>query len=389
MNYLRLPIPINTVSHPARLAASLCLCALVSACSMSPGMYMGKPEKIQQSMQESDAPPGALLTISHQLIEQQRAAEQREVTQGVQGLLAPPEQATSGAYAVGPGDILNIVVWNHPELALPAAGTSATTSTPGAPDVGNGYNVSPDGRIQFPFLGAVKVAGMNEYQIRAMLVRRLTPFIAEPQLTVRVQSYRSGRVYVDGEIRTPGLLTMNDIPMTLPEAISRAGGFTPEADRSLLVLTRNGMDTEISLPMLTRNGINPSRIMLRDGDLLRVVSRSENKVFLLGDVYAPRAEPMHDGQLTLAQALGEAGGLSPETAEPQQVYVLRKGSEGKAEIYHLDASKPTALVLAADFELRGRDIVFVDPAPIVRWNRVISMLLPSYGAIFTTRDMTR
>jgi polysaccharide export outer membrane protein len=69
--------------------------------------------------------------------------------------------------------------------------------------------------------------------------------------------------------------------------------------------------------------------------------------------------------------------------------VLRKGLEGKAEIYHLDASKPTALVLAADFELRGRDIVFVDPAPIVRWNRVISMLLPSYGAIFTTRDMTR
>ncbi len=377
-------IPAPAVARCGAAVFALATAILLSACSMSPGMYMGTPEHIEQSLQDGSAPAGALLTISPALIDQQRAAEKQTVRQDIQQLFAKAD-----TYTVGPGDILNIVIWNHPELALSSAGSTSGASTPGQPDVGNGYNVSPDGRIQFPFLGALKVAGMNEYQIRSLLARRITPYVADPQITVRVQAYRSGRVYVDGEVRTPGLLTINDIPMTLPEAISRAGGFTGQADRSSVVLTRNGMDTRISLPQLTRNGINPSRILLRDGDLLRVVNQDENKVFLLGDVYSPRAQPMHDGQLNLAQALGEAGGLSPETAEPRQVYVIRKGPDGKAEIYHLDASVPTALVLAADFELKGRDMVFVDPAPIVRWNRVISMLLPSYGAVETTRTMTR
>lgn len=222
-----------------------------------------------------------------------------------------------------------------------------------------------------------------------VLARRLATYLNNPQLTVRIQAYRSGRVYVEGEVRNPGLLTINDIPMTLPEAVNRAGGFTVETDRSSLVLTRNGIDTPIDLPQLTRSGINPAHILLKNGDLLRVGNRQDSKVFLLGDVYAPRAQPLQDGQLTLAQALGEAGGVNPETSNPRQVYVIRNGNDGKAEIYHLDAGSPTAYVLASDFELKARDVVFVDPAPVVRWNRVISMVLPSYGAISATRDMTR
>jgi polysaccharide export outer membrane protein len=280
-------------------------------------------------------------------------------------------------------------VWNHPELALTMAGSTVSSNALSSSDVGNGYNVSPDGLIQFPFVGAIKVAGLNEYEVRTLLTNRMAGFVHEPQITVRIQAYRNGRVYVDGEVRSPGLLTMNDIPMTLPEAINRAGGLTPEADRSSVILTRNGVATHINMPQLTRNGVNPAQIMMANGDLLRVINRNDSKVFMLGDVHTPRAQPLMDGQLTLAQALGEAGGVNPETSNPRQVYVIRKGANGFAEIYHLDASVPTAYVLAADFELKARDMVFVDPAPVVRWNRVISMLLPSYGAVSATRDMTR
>ena len=345
---------------------------------------MGKPQDVAKALNEEGAPPGALMTISPQLIEQQRAARDKTVNKQIRQFFGVPEE-----YRVGPGDILSIVIWNHPELVLPMAGSNVPTSSSSIADVGNGYNVSPDGLIQVPFVGAVKVAGLTEYQIRSMLTRKMAPYVSDPQLTVRIQAYRNGRVYVDGEVRSPGLLTLNDIPMTLPEAINRAGGFTPEADRSSIVLTRNGVATHISMPELTRQGINPAHILLADGDLLRVVNEDDSKVFMLGDVDNPRAQPLQDGALTLAQALGEASGINPETGNPRQVYVIRKGAQGNAEIYHLDASVPTALVLAADFELKPRDMVFVDPAPIVRWNRVISMLLPSYGAVGTTRDMTR
>ncbi|NYT62132.1 polysaccharide biosynthesis/export family protein [Alcaligenaceae bacterium] len=362
----------------------ICAFALLSACSMAPGMYMGKPDDITKALKEEGAPPGALMTISSQLIEEQRSLQSTEVDQDIKRLFGVATE-----YKVGPGDVLNIVVWNHPELALPMAGSNVATDASNIADVGNGYNVNPNGLIQFPFVGAVKVAGLTEYQVSSLLTRRMAQYISDPQLTVRIQAYRNSRIYIDGEVHKPGLLTINDIPMTLPEAINRAGGLTPDADRSSVILTRNGIATHINMPQLVRKGVNPSQILMTNGDLLRVINRNDSKVFLMGDVHTPRAQTLIDGELTLAQALGEAAGISPETGNARQVYVIRKGATGNAEIYHLDASVPTAYVLAAEFELKARDMVFVDPAPIVRWNRVISMLLPSYGAISTTRDMTR
>lgn len=374
----------NRYARVAAISIMVCAFALLSACSMSPGMHMGKPQDVAKALKEEGAPPGALMTISPQLIQEQRTLQGAEIDQDIKRLFGVATE-----YKVGPGDVLNIVVWNHPELALPMAGSNVATDAANIADVGNGYNVSPDGLIQFPFVGPVKIAGLTEYQVSALLTRRMAQYISDPQLTVRIQAYRNSRIYVDGEVRNPGLLTINDIPMTLPEAINRAGGLTPEADRSSVVLTRNGIATHINMPQLTRKGVNPSQILMANGDLLRIINRNDSKVFMLGDVLSPRSQVLHDGQLTLAQALGEASGVNPETGNPRQVYVIRKGTDGKAEIYHLDASVPTAYVLAADFELKARDMVFVDPAPIVRWNRVISMLLPSYGAISATRDMTR
>lgn len=366
------------------LVAAFLSSLILGACSMAPGMYMGKPGEVSRELQEDGAPPGALKPITAELIRNHDQINTELTRKKVEHLFGKAEP-----YRVGPGDILNIVVWNHPELALTPAGSSTTAVVTGVNELGNGYNVGPDGTIQFPFTGPIRVAGLNEAQIRERLAQRLASYINAPQITVRVQAYRSGRIYVDGEVRNPGVLPITDIPMTLPEAINRAGGLTPDADRSSVILTRGGTSTTIDLPELTRNNVNPSNILLRNGDLLRVVSRQDSKVYLMGDVFAPTAYVMHDGTVTLAQALGEAGGVNPESGNPRQIYVIRRGADGNPEIFHMDASRPTAYVLAADFRLKPRDIVFVDPAPIVRWNRVISNLLPSYDAVYTTRVMTR
>jgi len=364
--------------------AALVSSVVLAACSISPGVHMGSPEDVSRSLQEDGAPPGALKPITPDLVRSYAQPDTTMVRSRLSHLFGKAEP-----YRVGPGDILNIVVWNHPELALTPAGSATTSIVTGVNELGNGYNVGPDGTIQFPFAGLVKVAGLNEFEIRERLVRHLSGYINSPQITVRVQAYRSGRIYVDGEVRNPGVLPITDLPMTLPEAINRAGGLTPEANRSTVTLTRSGVSTPIDLPELARSQIDPSSILLKNGDMLRIGSRQESKVYLMGDVFQPTAHMMHDGTVTLAQALGESGGVNPESGNPRQVYVIRRGADGQPEIFHMDASRPASYVLAADFRLKPQDIVFVDPAPVVRWNRVISNLLPSYDAVYSTRVMTR
>jgi polysaccharide export outer membrane protein len=328
----------------------------------------------------SDAPPpGSLIAITPELLRQQRAGRASAIDPAVKQLFDVPRP-----YLIGPGDVLNIVVWDHPELAIAPAGSLATDAS-SLSSVGNGYNVSPQGLVQFPYVGTLKLSGMTEYDARELLIKRLAKFIKDPQVTVRIQSYRSGRVYIDGEVRSPGLQAVNDIPMTLPEALGRAGGFTPAADRSAIAITRNGTTTTVSLPQLTERGINPSAILLGSGDLVRVLAREEAKVFVLGEVLRPNTQTLRNGRLTLNEALGESGGVNPVSGDPRQIFVIRAGNTTPPEVYHLDARSPTAYALAEGFELQARDVVYVDPVPVVRWNRVISLILPSAQAVSTTR----
>lgn len=386
----------------------------LGGCALAPGLSIGKgvqdtsqsatsqasASQDGQATPEQTPPPGALLAITPELIRQQRDLRKAELGADVKSLFAEPK-----AYGIGPGDVINIVVWNHPELVLAPAGATLTAEASGLASVGNGYNVNPEGLIQFPLLGTFKIAGLTENKAREELTRRLSKFIKDPQITLRVQAYRAGRVYVDGEVRIPGLQAINDIPMTLPEAISRAGGLTPTADRATVAVTRKGATTVINMPQLVTLGINPSRIMLAAGDLVRVGNRDDSKIYVMGEVTKPMALPLRNGRLTLNEALGESGGVNATSGDPRQIYVVRSRSGDSAtvadtsgtatpitpitpttpEIYHLDASSPAAYALAEGFELKSRDVVFVDPVPLVLWNRVVSLILPSAQVANVTR----
>ena len=344
---------------------SLMASLVLSGCAYAPGCYAKQDAA-------GAAPTGA--------------SRKDEISAEVKSLFGTPRP-----YIIGAGDILNIVVWDHPELAIAPAGAVATVGSDAAAtasSVGNGYNVSPEGMVQFPYVGAIKLAGLTEYQARDVLTKTLAKVIKDPQVTLRIQSYRSGRVYIDGEVRTPGLQAVNDIPMTLPEAIGRAGGYTALADRAAIAITRNNTTTTVNLPQLTANGVNPTGILLGSGDMVRVMAREDAKVFVLGEVLRPVTQYLRNGRLTLNEALGEAGGVNPSSADPRQIFVVRTAKLEQPEIYHLDAKSPLAYALAEGFELQARDVVYVDPVPLVRWNRVISLILPSAQAVTTTRSAT-
>ncbi len=320
-----------------------------------------------------DVPATTLITS--ELIKEQRELSERQIGQDISQLSVTPTQ-----YVIDAGDVLSIVVWDHPELAsatrAPQSAGISGSDPDGSSIPATGFIVDYDGTVQFPHTGVLKMAGLTEEQARILLTTQLARYINQPKISLRVQSHRSKRVYIDGEVKSPGLQAINDIPMTLIDAINRAGGFLPTGDQSQIILNRAGTIYRLNLLRLLQKGINPTNIMLVNGDVVRVLSRDESKVFVSGEVTAPRALIMHNGHLTLNEALGESGGVNVITADGRQVYVVRKTNKSPV-VYQLDATNPSAMATAEEFELEPKDVVYVAPNALTNWHRGISLLFPS------------
>ncbi|WP_260986331.1 polysaccharide biosynthesis/export family protein [Bordetella genomosp. 13] len=378
---------MNTTSRLLCKAGLLALLlSVLSACAYSPGMrykadFLVDPADPNSRAEVRQITPAVALEATR--------AMARTVDADVQKLVAKPRP-----YLIGPGDILSIVIWDHPELVLPtqtySIGTGPTELSMGDTGAGiPGYPVSADGYVQFPYVGLLKVAGLTEGQVRNALAQGLVNHIPDPQITARVLGYRSKRVYVEGEVKTPGMMPITDVPMTLPEAINRAGGLLPTADRSRIHVTRGGMTVRVDLAALNAQNVDPTSILLQTGDIVRVQTRDDNKVYVLGEVTRPSALVMRDGELSLGEALGEAGGPSQLTSNPSDVYVVRSLPDARPAVYRLDSASPQALAVAQRFPLQSRDVVFVDAGDLVRWNRFISLLFPSAQTVQTLDATTK
>ena len=123
--------------------------------------------------------------------------------------------------------------------------------------------------------------------------------------------------------------------------------------------------------------------------MVRIVSREESKIFVLGEVMHPVTLLMRNGHYTLNEALGDAGGLNQLSAEGRQVYVVRNVSAAHPVVYNLDARSPVAMALAENFELKPKDVVYVDASKLANWSRVVNLIIPSAQSVISTVQTTK
>ena len=356
--------------------------ALLSGCGSVPGQRMVTPATLQDTGGDYSTEPSQqtqipITDINMALVRNLNAAQSAQT-------LPPQTLALFGkqtAYKVGPGDVLQIVVWDHPELAAALGQPPQDSRTS---DAAPGFLIDENGDVQFPYAGTVHVAGKDVATIQKELHRRLSTVYQKPEVTVRVASFRAAQVYVDGEVRTPGSLSLNDIPMTLTSVISQGGGFTSNADRSRVDLIRDGVTYPLNMDDLIKRGHNPSSLYLRPGDMVRVASREDSGVYVMGEVNKPATIlPMRNGSLTLSQAISDGGSFDSNTAAARQLFVIRNSTSATPQVYHLDATSPVSMVLANQFELQPKDVVYVGQGGLVRFNRVLNLLLPAINAAVT------
>lgn len=354
------------VSGTAIAALSLLLCAC-----RAPGMKLNVEASAPETRTQMQGLSVTLRPLNAETIRRQPAPV--DSPDSLVDLLAPGLPA----YRVGPQDILMVTVWDHPELTLPLGQMRTDEAT--------GFVVDEEGCLYYPHVGRFQVKGLTVVEVREKLTAALNKVLRNPQVDVKVLRYRSQQVFVGGEVRNAGLHSVTDVPFSLAEAVNRAGGFLPTADTSRITLARGEQKWTVSYLDLVAKGNRLGRLLLRAGDTVHVAHRDESPVYVMGELRNPKSVPLMHGRLSLAQALSEAGGIMPGQADPRSIYVLRRGDADSAvEVYHLDAGNPVAMVLADRFPLQPRDMVFVDAGSLVRWNRVVSLLLPTVSALTNT-----
>jgi polysaccharide export outer membrane protein len=165
---------------------------------------------------------------------------------------APAEQpaTTDPSYVIGADDVLNVSVWKEPNI---------TETVP----------VRPDGKISLPLLNDVQAAGLTPMQLATDITNRLKKYLENPQVTVIVTQINSQRYYIMGEVLRAGAYPL--LPgMTILQALSGAGGFTPYAKLSDIYLLRNVGGRQMKFPFNYK-------------DVLKGEKTDQNKVLKAGD----------------------------------------------------------------------------------------------------------
>ena len=374
--------------------------ALVSGCaSISGSLPFSGPtaESIEQASQAAHKTGIQLVTIDDRIARTMQMRRQRD------SFAATLAGEASQGQRAGAGDALEISVWEAPPAMLFGvtntdprllAGTAVVTHLPT-------QVVDADGTISVPFAGRLKVAGLAPRGIEREIAQRLKGKTNQIQVLVRIASNHSSSVTVVGEVRNSSRVGLTPAGERLLDVLAAAGGVTQPIGKMTLQVTRGDQIRSMPLEAIVRD---PSQnVVMRAGDIVSALFQPY-AFSILGAAGRNDEIPFEGSGLSLTQALARAGGVNDNRADRRGVFIFRfedrqalnwtepvaMTDDGRVPVvYRLDLENPVSFLIAQNFPIRNKDVLYISNAPAAEFQKFLHMVSSIATPILAVRALIR
>lgn len=245
-------------------------------------------------------------------------------------------------------------------------------------DIDGNYLIDPFGMIDLPYVGKINIKDLTSSEAQNILFNVLRKFYKNPDLQIDIVEFNSSKVYVTGTVRNQLVIDMDDKPLRVLDALIRANVNTTGNDNLAStngIIRRDGRVFEIDLIDAIRGSDEKQNFYLKKNDVI-FIDRNPNSILVFGEVTQPGSYFPYAGY-SLTQLVSDSG-LNQLTADAKNVFVIRENLEEdlKIDVFKMNLKNPVNLVAGRKFLLQNRDIVYIPPTDLVKWNRVISLLIP-------------
>jgi polysaccharide export outer membrane protein len=307
-----------------------------------------------------------------------------------------PSSAPPGSQPAvdGPGapTFQKVAPEDNPALAPAAPGVGAGSANPYQLEIEDQLDISvydekdlqhvevpvrPDGMISFAFIGDVSAAGRTVEEVRTEMTEKLGRFLRSPQVTVIAKGFAQKKVFIGGEVKTPGIFYLSGKEGTLLDALYKAGLTTDKADLEGAYLMRSNKVVNTNFKQLVR-GDTASNVRLMDQDMIYIPENTRRFIYVLGEVRnATALETLEP--IPIIRALTQAGWMNLG-AKKREIAVLRGGLKAP-EIAVVDAKALVQGDLSQNIFVQPGDIIYVSPGPLGKFNYVIDTILRAISPI--------
>ena len=245
-------------------------------------------------------------------------------------------------------------------------------------DIDGNYLIDPFGMIDLPYVGKINVKDLTSAEAQNMLLSILKKFYKNPDLQLDIVAFSSSKVYVTGTVRNQLVIDMSDKPIRVLDALIRANVNTTGNDNlssTSGIIRRDNRVYEIDLLNAIKGTDTKENFYLKKNDVI-FIDRNPNSILVFGEVSRPGSYFPYAGY-SLTQLVSDSG-INQLTADAKNIFVLRESfdEELQIDVFKMNIKNPINLIAGRKFKLNKRDIVYIPASDLVKWNRVISLLLP-------------